>query len=760
MTARGRNAFIGSPVERVEDLRFLRGRGTYVDDLTREGLLHAAVLRSSVPHGRIRAIDASAALAIKGVAGVLTAADIGSPVPTIPVRLHPLPELVPFQQPVIAQDKVRYVGEPLALVVAEDPGIAEDALEAIAVDIEALAPVTDTDAADRGDALLFERNATNLSIKYTARKGDAEAAFRDAPYTRREQFRVHRHSAVPMEARGLLAAWDPNTSRLVVEGVAKVPYFNRRILSQLIGLPEAAIEMVEHDVGGGFGVRGEFYPEDFLIPFAARHFRRPVKWIEDRREHLLATNHARELACDIEIACERDGTIRGLRGQVCADLGAYMRTNGTVAPRNCAQFLAGPYQVENIEIEASAYVTNKTPAATYRGPGRYESDFFRERLLDLVAGDLGIDRVTLRRRNLVRESAMPYDLANVTPPDGKSQFDSGNYELALDRCLLEFDWTAKTALAGKLIDGRYHGVALGCFIEGGAAGPKESARLVVEADGSVSVHVGSSGLGQGLETIMAQIAADALEMPMDRIRVLHGSTSTVREGYGSFHSRSTVMGGSAILLAAASLRREIRAAAAGRLGCAPEEIDIDQDSAGLAGGRRIGLEDLAGVSAEESFLNSRHTYAYGTHAAHVAVDAKTGAVEILAYQAVEDVGRIINPHTIHGQVVGAIVQGLGGTMLEHLVYSSDGQLLTGSLADYLVPTASDFPNIRAVTLEQRPSPINPLGAKGVGEGGNIPTGGVVSNAVASALSSLGVQPRELPLSPARIWELVQSARRP
>jgi aerobic carbon-monoxide dehydrogenase large subunit len=565
-----------------------------------------------------------------------------------------------------------------------------------------------------------------------------------------------------MEPRGVLAEWDAAHGRLTVSGASKVPFFNRRILAALMGLAEDAIDMVENDVGGGFGVRGEFYPEDFLIPFAARLTSRPVKWIEDRREHLIAANHAREAECELQIACRYDGTIVALAGDVYVDVGAYNRTNGMVGARNIAQFLSGPYRIPDIRIEASLLLTNKTPVGTYRGPGRFEGDFFRERLLDIVARDLGIDRVEFRRRNLLTAAEMPYSIATITPYEHKDAFDSGDYRVTLDRCLQKIGWAEKAGLQGKLVDGRYHGLGIGCFIEGSAAGPKENARLVLEPDGTVSVFVGSSAVGQGLETAFAQIAADALEIPMDRIRgVFHGSTAFVREGFGSFHSRAVVMGGSAILLAAESLKQAVRAAAARRLGCEPGMVDLAEASIAAApNGRSIGFAELAGegISAEESFANSRHAYSYGAHAAHVAVDPRTGQVEVVEYVAVEDVGRIINPMLLKGQIIGAVVQGLGGALLEHLVYNDEGQLLTGSLADYLLPTAGDFSRIRAVVTETHPSPINPLGAKGAGEGGVVPVGGVIANAVASALASLNVQPRELPLAPPRIWQLIETAR--
>src|SRR4051794_33325048 len=482
------NSLIGSAIERLEDLRFLRGRGQYVDDLARKDMLHAAFLRSSVAHGRTRSIDVPAAREHPGVHDVLTAKDIDNRVLRVPMRLQPLPDFEPFGQPVIAETKVRYVGEVLALVLADSAGIAEDALGLIDVDIEPLPAVADRHASAQNTSLLFEDKGTNLAIKFHAVLGDAAAAFKDAPYVRRESFRTQRHMALPMEPRGLLAEWDAVQGRLTVSGGAKVLFFNRRILAKEMGLPESAIEIVENDVGGGFGARGEFYPEDFLIPFAARHTGRPVKWTEDRRENLMCLNHAREAECDVEIACTREGTILGLRGHAYVDVGAYMRTNGAVGARNVAQFMSGPYRIANIDIDVALQLTNKTPVGTYRGPGRFETDFFRERFLDMVAQDLGIGRVEFRRRNLVAQSEMPYPIASITPYPHSDEFDSGDYHATLDRCLEEIGWAEKSTLRGKLIDGRHHGVAIACFIEGGAAGPKESARVVLEPDGDFSVY--------------------------------------------------------------------------------------------------------------------------------------------------------------------------------------------------------------------------------------------------------------------------------
>lgn len=750
-----KNAFIGSAIERREDLRFLRGRGEYVDDLKPDGLLYAVILRSSVAHGRIVSIDVSEALKIPGVHAVITAKDMPGGPPIVPMRLQPLPEFKPFEQSVIAHDKVRYVGEPMAVIVAESVAIGEDALEAIAVEIETLPAVADWHVAQRDDSLLFEVPGTNRSLTFNAVRGDADAVFVNAPYTRRETFRTGRHYGLTMEPRGVMAEWDAANGRLTVSGAAKVPFFNRRILAKQIDLPEDKIEMIENDVGGGFGARGEFYPEDFLIPFAARHLDRPVKWTEDRRENLMAMNHARQAEVDVEIACTRDGTILALRGHAHVDMGAYMRTNGAVGARNIAQFMTGPYRIADVKLDVSLWMTNKTPVGTYRGPGRFEADFFRERLLDLVAQDLGIDRIEFRRKNLVAHSEMPYRIATISPYVHEDELDSGDYQVTLDRCLNEFGWSEKAKRAGQLVEGRYHGVALGCFIEGGAAGPKEMARLEINDDGTISVFMGSSAVGQGVETVFAQIAADALEIPIDRIRwVHHGSTAYVSDGYGAYHSRSVVMGGSALLDAANNFKAALSEEAAKRLGCSASEIAIDEDKVS-AHGKSLPLAAFAGLTREGAFLNKKHTYSYGAQAAHVAVDPKTGHVELVDYLVVQDAGRIINPLTLRGQVIGSLVQGLGGAFLENLVYDEQGQLLTGSLADYLLPTASDFPRLRAIVTDEHPSPINPLGAKGAGEGGMVGAGGVIANAVANALQSFNPDLRELPLTPTRVWEMAQ-----
>jgi carbon-monoxide dehydrogenase large subunit len=759
-----RNSLIGSPIRRLEDRRFVQGRGEYVGDIKRPGMLHAVVLRSAVAHGTLRGVDAAAARALSGVRAVITAADLGPLIPVIPIRTQKVPSTDPFRQPPLAHGAVRYVGEPVALVVADTVEIANDAAAMTAVDIEMLPAVVDRATASAGETLLFDGTTTNVMATYTATLGDADAAFRDAPYVRRERFSTQRHLAVPMEPRGLLAEWDSGAGRLTVMGAAKVAFANRKLLAQMMSLPEDAIDMVENDVGGGFGVRGEFYPEDFLIPFAARRLGRPVRWIETRSEHMMATNHAREVDGELEIACSRDGRILGLRGATFVNIGAYIRPNGLIQPRNIAQFIVGPYRIPNVRVDCAVLATNKTPCGTYRAPGRFESSFFCERLLDIAANELGLDRVEFRRRNLVTESEIPHAFPPISPPDGLIDpcSDSGDYRRVLDQCVAEFDWAGRSSLDGTLVDGRYHGLGVGCFVEGGGTGPKENARLVLEPDGDVSVYVGSSAIGQGVETAFAQIAADALELPLERIRgVHHGSTSDVREGFGSFGSRATIMGGSAIVQAAGKLKAAMIDAAACRFGIPADDLHLAEGVIRSRGaGRSFALAELAEdrLAIEDSYIFTKPTYAFGAAAAHVAVDPDTGSIEVLDYLLVEDVGRIVNPLTLHGQAIGALVQGLGGTVLEHSVYDQHGQLLAGSIADYAMPIAGNFPNLRVVSLELKPSPTNPLGIKGAGEGGVIVVGGVIANAVASALRSFRVAPNDLPLSPLNVWRMIERAK--
>ena len=751
------NRLIGQPVARVEDERFLRGAGCYVGDLRPENLLHAAFLRSPVAHGRIRRLDAAAALGLAGVHSVLTARDLGE-APRIPVRQEALPGMQNFIQPVLASDRVRYVGEPIAVVLAETQGIAEDALALIELEVEELPAVTDCRSAATEETLLHEAAGTNLALELDAVRGDADPVFAAAPYTRRERFSVQRHTAFRWSRAGCWLTGMRAALIALRRGQGCVP--EPATLAATDGARAALGDAVENDNGGGFGVRGEFYPEDFL--YRSRRGGADGQfdgWKTGGKIYWPPTIRARRLRTGDRLYAGWRNP--GAAGTAWCDTGAYLGTAGGTAARNVTQVMSGPYRIPDVHMRAKVFVTNKTPVGTYRGPGRFEADFCRERLLDIVAGELGLDRVAFRRRNLLRPEEHPWELATLRQMEMGTETDGGDYAETLQHCLDRFGWEEKLEkLSGRLIEGRWHGIAIGSYIEGGASGPREHVRLELEPSGKVAVHCGSSSIGQGVETVFTQIAADALELPMAAIAgVFHGSTVKLQDGFGSYSSRSTVLGGSAILNAAEKLRAAWAGAAAARLGCSAAQVLQDADRLSGPDGQVVTLAELAedGLAADGVFASSKRTYWYGSHAAAVSVDPATGEVRVLDYVAVEDVGRAINPATLHGQTLGSVVQGLGGALLEHLVYDERGQMLTTSLADYLMPTAPELPTIQAVVLDNHPSPNNPLGAKGAGEGGIIPVGALVANAVADALQAFGVQPNDLPLSPVTVWGLLRAA---
>jgi aerobic carbon-monoxide dehydrogenase large subunit len=758
--------FIGKPIVRNEDSRFLKGNGRYVGDVSVDDMLHAAVFRSSWPHARIRGIEIAAAAALPGVVGVFSHADFSAYLRPIRSRIASMPGFENFLQLPLATDKVRYVGEPMAVVVATDPYVAEDAVSLIAAEVEALPPVMTWQAAI-GSTLIHERAGTNISTVAVSR-GDADAAFETAFYVRRENFSVQRHTAIPLETRGLLAVWDDDHQRMTVSGITKVPFFNRTTLAAMLELPEASVVMKVADAGGSFGVRGEFYPEDFLIPFIARKLNRAVKWIEDRREHFLSTNHAREASCELEIACDRDGVIVALRGEVTVDVGAYARGTGGTSPTRCAQFLPGPYRIPNYSCKVNAFVSNKTPSGTYRGPGRVEANFFRERLIDMAAADLAVDPAEIRRRNFVTAQEMPFNIGRLVNYEPPAVFDGGDFAAVFEQALREIGWRDKQSIQGCQIDGWYHGIGFSSFVESGAGGLKEYARICLMPHGGLDIYVGSTSSGQGHETVFAQVCADTLGLSLSDLRIICASTDELEDGFGTWHSRSAVMAGNAVRNTAQALLDRLRPLASeyfGRPNVAIEWRDgrfwrsDAEASATLAMLARFAADrgETIDVTGVFNYTGAK-PFSYGTHAAHVAVDPRTGSVKLVDFIAIEDIGRVLNPLIVHGQALGAVVQGLGGAFLEHLQYDQDGQLLTASFADYLLPTASDFPVVRGDFMEIAPAPGNPLGAKGAGEGGIVAVAGAVANAVSAALSSFGAQVRSLPLSPPRVWQLIQDSQ--
>ncbi len=788
--------YIGAPIRRSEDVRFLTGKATFIDDVKLPGMLYAAVLRSPHAHARIKSVDVSEALKLAGVVGVLTFADLPAGVKPIPLRMYQLDGLDRFLQYPLARGKVAYVGEPVALVAAVDRYVAEDGADLIEVEYEPLGVVPDVEAALRGDVIIHEEQGTNVAGGHDIKLGDVDGAFRDAEYTRKEVLRTHRHTGNPMETRGLVASWDAGRNELTVWGMTKVAHFNRAVLSSLMELPEHRIHFVEPDVGGGFGIRGEFYPEDYLVPYAAMKLGRPVKWIEDRREHLMAANHSREVHCELEIAARKDGTLLGMRAHIHGDMGAHIRTHGGLVPASTAGVLPGPYRVPAYEAHIRCVMTNKMGVGTYRAPGRYESCYFRERMLDMVAEDLGMDPIDLRRKNLIQPEEIPYELGPTRPGIASTVFDSGDYPRALEHALERFGWDELRPLQGQKRDGRYHGIGIGWFVKNTGLGPSEGARVAITGPESVAVYLGIATLGQGHETIMSQICADALGVPMEWITVFHGHTDLMPWGGGTYSSRGTVMAGNAVHLTAQALKKRLLEVASRRLETDPGGLEFRDGGVYAAGTPQpppaprhsresgnpgvdvagtdrplLGLGDLLemtrpgkapgdaapGLEATEYFHNNLLTYTYGGHLVHVTVDPETGMVDILRYLVLEDVGRAVNPLLVHGQALGAAAQGIGGTLLEELAYNQDGQLLTTTLLDYPLPSATEIPPVESIITEYSPSPLNPLGVKGAGEGGIVACGAALANAVSHALSSLGIQIKELPLSPDRIRALVREA---
>lgn len=765
-------ARIGKPVTRSEDARFLTGRACYVDDFKLPGLCHAMVVRSRVASGRIRRIDASTARAVPGVVRVLTYEDISEFALPIPIRAGLIDGLERYLQRPLAQERVRYVGEPLAVVIAADRYIAEDAGDLIDVEIEDSEPVVSIGDALTDRVLVHPETGTNVASHHVARRGNAETAFARAEYVRKERFRCHRHSSVPLETRGLVATWSEPDGKLVVWGAAKVPFFNRGLLAAMLRLPERDVELIELDVGGSFGARGEFYPEDLLIPLAARLTGRPVKWIEDRLENLLSMNHSREMECELEIAARRDGTILGLRGRLYADMGAYVRTTGGIVTAKAGAFLPGPYAIDDYACEIYSVITNKTPAGTFRGPGRYEANFFRERLIDLMAADLGLDPAAVRLANLIPPERMPYPTGPLVPYEKPSEYDTGDYPAALKRALEIIDYASLRDIRGRQIDGRLHGVGIGCFVDSSGAGPAECARLVVRSPDRIDLYTGCSSSGQGHETSFAQVLADELGISLEPVRVFHGSTTHLEQGYGTYHSRGMVMGGSAVKRAAEAFIGRLLAEARRRSGLEPDKLryralavlraksgepllTVDTLCREALAGSRTARELL---EVEARFEQTRLTFEYGAQIAHVAIDPETCELAVLRFVTVEDCGNVINPMIVHGQVIGASVQGLSGTLLEEFRYDEGGQMTSGSFADYLMATSTDFPNVEAYSVNLAPSRLNPLGAKGVGEGGIEATGAALANAVADALRPLGAHISELPLSPNNLSRWIREAK--
>jgi aerobic carbon-monoxide dehydrogenase large subunit len=761
---------VGRRIGRLEDGRLLRGLGHFVDDVNRTGQLWMRVLRAPLAHARIESIDAEAVLALPGVEAILTGKDLEG-VPPIPVRTATEHQLDEFLQQVLARKRVRYVGEPVAVVVAEDPYLAEDAAELIEVGYEALPVALEARTAIEADAPQLRDEVGNEAATLSMGYGDIDEAFRRAARVVDAEVKIGRHSAVPLETRGLVAEYDRGSDHLTIWGSTKVPHFNRRVLSRLMDMPLSRISMKKSDAGGGFGVRGEFYPEDFLVPYLARETGRPVKWIEDRQEHLVATNHSREQTHRLQAAFDDEHRLLGLRDEVWHDNGAYIRTHGVIVADLTLAMLPGPYRVPAYEGTAHVALTNKTPCGTFRGPGRYESTFAREHLLDVAAAELGVSRLELRRINLLEPSEIPL-ARGLSTLSTDVILDAGDYGGLLEKALLQSgfqDWEKEVQ---RLRDeGRLVGTGIGYFLEKSGLGPYEEAAVEVDPTGSVRVLTGGASLGQGIETVLAQIAADQLEVPPEEIEVVHTDTDLLPDGVGSWASRSTVVGGSSVMLAAkATAEKALRVAAEMlkasvddlRLGASRVEVvgspdryvSLGEIAAACDPQRSVAMGEEPGLGARRTFSVEHMTYPYGVHLAQVEIDSETGGVQVVRYFVAYEVGRAVNPTLVEGQLIGGAAQGIGGALLEEFRYDTSGQPLASTFIDYLEPTAAEVPRVGTLICEDAPSPDNPLGVKGAGEGGFVGCGAAIASAVEDALKIPG-KISSLPITPDRVHTLAR-----
>jgi carbon-monoxide dehydrogenase large subunit len=771
--------FVGQSILRREDQRLLTGTGQFVADLKLPGMLHAVFVRSQVAHGRIRSVDLSAALSSPGVVYAIAGPDLAKVLPPVSDTQLALPKkwttLVQHkflnpQQPLLAHDKVRHVGEAVAVIIAESRYQGEDAAELVTVDIESLDAVVDPESgiSDK-TAILHEQYASNLIGDFLVEKGNVDAALKSAPHRLKRRFYHHRYGALPMECRGVVSSYDRRSDSITIWSSCQVVHWLRREASTVLGMPEARIRSLALDVGGGFGVKGHVYPEDLLIPYLAREIGRPIKWIEDRHEHFMSACHSRDQIHDVEIGFDDDGRLVAFRDDFFVDCGAWNPIGSGIA-YNTAVHLPGPYKFDHFSVRSRIVVTNKVPNAPYRGAGRPEATFAMERMMDLIGRELNLDPAVVRMRNMIPASEMPYSLG-IPYRDGEPiVYDSGDYpeslRLALEAIggLEAFRERQRVAQA----EGRYLGLGLGCYVEGTGVGPFEGATIRIDPTGKVYLAGGACAQGQGMETIFSQIVADAWKVNPKDVIVTLADTSAISIGFGTIASRSTVTLSGAIHAATEILRKKVFAIAANIFECSPDDVELRNGAVGLLGvpGKEITLASIAkaarpgwdnnrpvgmtaGLEETAYFEPPTVTWAYATHAAIVEIDVALGRLEIEKYVIVHDCGTVVNPMLVDGQIHGGFAQGLGGALLEEFSYDSEGQLLVGSFMDYLCPGASDVPHLDLIHMHS-PSPLNPLGVKGVGEGSAIAPPVVIANAVSDALSEHGVEFNSTPVRPEQI----------
>jgi len=788
---------IGARIPRNEDSRLLRGLGCFVDDVNPPGILHAATLRSPHAHARIARIDAAAARGAPGVHLVMTAADVGELNQPSPL-LIPHPTLThPRTQCPLAVDEVRYVGEAVAFVVADDRYQAEDALELIEVDYEPLPVVVNlATALDAGTPRVHADVPDNRAARFRQTVGDAAAAMARADHVLRERLMIERSCGCPIEARGVAATWEPRQRVLRVWDSTQAPLPIRNGLARLFGLPEFSVEVIAPDVGGGFGTKIMlFYPEEILVPLAAIRLGRPVKWTEDRREHLIAANQERGQIHDIEVGVDGTGRILALCDHFVHDAGAYT-PYGIVVPIITSTQLPGPYRLKNYTVEFEVAYTNKAIVTPYRGAGRPHGAFVMERVIGLIARELSLEPAEVRRRNFIQPDEFPWDVGLTFQDGGPTRYDSGNYPAGLEMALEMIgarDFRREQAEARRA--GRYLGLGVGCYVEGTGIGPYEGAHVRVEPSGKVFLATGLTTQGQGHGTTFAQIAAEALGCDPADVAVVTGDTTKFNWGAGTYASRGLVTSGSAIHRAAVEVREKVLRLAASLLEVSPHDLELADGRVRVKGapGKELTLGALATVAnpiryaygkeaadaalrlvkpregavlleGEEPGLEARGyyapphaTFASGCHAAIVEIDVETGDLKFLRYVVQHDCGTMVNPTIVEGQICGGVAQGIGGAFYERILYDEAGQPLTATFVDFLMPTAVEIPEIEIGHIET-PSPLNALGMKGVGEAGAIPVPALVAEAIDDALAPLGVRIREMPLSPNRVRELIEAAR--
>jgi carbon-monoxide dehydrogenase large subunit len=781
-----RAPFVGRSLPRREDHRLLTGRGHFIADLDLPHMLHAVFVRSPLAHARIAAVDLTRAASAPGVAFVLSGADLARLLPPVPDTQLSLPrkwaslvrhKFINPQQPLLAHDKVRHVGEAIAVVVAESRHAAEDAAQLVTVDLDPLPAVVDPETALRaGAAIIHDKFGTNLIGAFTVGKGDIDAALARSPRKLKRRFHHHRYAALPIECRGVVSEHDARTDCVTIWSSTQVVHWVRREVASILRLPEARVRCLALDVGGGFGVKGHVYPEDLLIPFLARRLNRPVQWIEDRREHLMCSCHSRDQTHDVEIGFDDEGRILALRDDFIVDCGAW-NPIGVGVVYNTAVHLMGPYKIDNLAISARVAATNKVPNAPYRGAGRPEAAFAMERGVDLVAGVLELEPAEVRLRNMIRADEMPYH-AGIPYRDGEPiVYDSGDYPAALRNALDAIGGIAAFRRRQRAAnqEGRHLGLGIACYVEGTGVGPFESATVRIDPSGKVYVSSGACPQGQGMETIFAQVVADTWSVDPDDVVTTFADTSAIAIGFGTIASRSTVTLSAAIHGASERLRAKVFAIGANLLECAASDLELRKGGVGILGvpGAEVSLAAVAqaarpgwdhgrpqGVDAglEETYYYEPPTvtWTYAVHVALVEIDIELGHVSIEKYVVAHDCGVVVNPMLVEGQIVGGAAQGIGGALFEEFTYDSQGQLLAGSLADYIMPTACEIPSMHLIH-QHSPSPLNPLGVKGVGEGGAIAPPAAIANAVCDALQPFKVELNRLPLKPERIREAIITA---